>query len=104
WLVVQGNKVMPGVLDHYAARTGWSSQQMAGHPIAPRPGNLDAAVDDAPGTDHGAHGSFSERAHGMRDRRFIELVGHISRELVGSVRDRAAEVTRSRKLSHVRRR
>ena len=56
---IEGNKVAPGILDHYLGRTGYKSQQ-TGEPEDPkRPNNL---WDPVPG-DHGAHGSFDSRAH-----------------------------------------
>lgn len=60
---VQGNKILgtflPGLLDHYLARTGYTSQQ-TDEPVSPdRQNNLWEPV---PG-DHGAHGPFDDRAH-----------------------------------------
>jgi NAD(P)-dependent dehydrogenase (short-subunit alcohol dehydrogenase family) len=56
---IEGNKVAPGILDHYLGRTGYKSQQ-TGEPEDPkRPNNL---WDPVPG-DHGAHGTFDSRAH-----------------------------------------
>ncbi|HEX5081536.1 MAG TPA: SDR family oxidoreductase [Blastocatellia bacterium] len=53
-----GNKVAPGLLDRYLARTGYESQQ-TGEPADPnRPNNLWEPV---PG-DHGAHGVFDDRS------------------------------------------
>jgi NAD(P)-dependent dehydrogenase (short-subunit alcohol dehydrogenase family) len=53
-----GNKVAPGLLDHYLARTGYESQQ-TDEPADPnRPNNLWEPV---PG-DHGAHGAFDARS------------------------------------------
>ncbi|MGH9173685.1 MAG: SDR family oxidoreductase, partial [Vicinamibacterales bacterium] len=55
---IVGQKLIPGLLDRYLARTGFASQQ-ADYPVEPnRPDNL---YDPTPG-DHGAHGSFDERA------------------------------------------
>ena len=57
------NKVVPGILDRYLARTGYTSQQTS-EPVAPdRPDNLMQPVDGPPGTDHGAHGEFDRRSH-----------------------------------------
>ncbi|KMO73250.1 SDR family oxidoreductase [Mycolicibacterium chubuense] len=59
---VVGQRVMPAVLDRYLARTGYSSQQ-TGAPVDPdRPNNLWEPLDEDPGTDHGAHGSFDDRS------------------------------------------
>lgn len=60
---VLASRIAPGLLDRYLARTGYRSQQ-ASQPAEPwRPDNLDAPLDSAPGTDHGAHGSFDDRSH-----------------------------------------
>ena len=57
------NRVVPGLLDRYLGRTGYSSQQ-TGQPATPeRPDNLQQPVDGPEGTDHGAHGSFDDRSH-----------------------------------------
>jgi NAD(P)-dependent dehydrogenase (short-subunit alcohol dehydrogenase family) len=56
------NKVAPGLLDRYLARTGYSSQQ-TGQPRDPdRPANLWQPADRPEGHDYGAHGSFDRRA------------------------------------------
>jgi NAD(P)-dependent dehydrogenase (short-subunit alcohol dehydrogenase family) len=57
------NRVVPGVLDHYLARTGYSSQQTKQLAEADRPDNLQEPVDGADGTDHGTHGCFDDRSH-----------------------------------------
>jgi NAD(P)-dependent dehydrogenase (short-subunit alcohol dehydrogenase family) len=58
------NKFAPGLLDRYLARTGYSSQQTSEPADSDRPDNLVQAVDEPPGTDHGAHGHFDGRSHG----------------------------------------
>ena len=60
-LAVVANKVMPGVLDHYLARTGYRSQQTDEPEDPDRPYNLWQPI----AGDHGAHGTFDDRA---RDR------------------------------------
>ncbi|CAM3308529.1 SDR family oxidoreductase [Kibdelosporangium persicum] len=58
-----GDKIMPGLLDHYLARSGYASQQ-TGAPQDPRqPVNLWRPADDRSGTDQGAHGDFDDMAH-----------------------------------------
>ncbi len=54
------NKVFPGLLDHYLARTGYDSQQHDGPEDPNRPNNLWEPVDAE--KDHGTHGSFDLRA------------------------------------------
>ena len=55
---IVANKIAPGLLDHYLARTGYDSQQYDGPEDPNRPDNLWQPV---PG-DHGAHGAFDARA------------------------------------------
>jgi NAD(P)-dependent dehydrogenase (short-subunit alcohol dehydrogenase family) len=58
------NKVAPGLLDRYLARTGYRSQQ-TDQPRDPRqPANLWEAADGDGGHDFGAHGRFDGRSHG----------------------------------------
>jgi hypothetical protein len=56
---IVGNKIAPGLLDHYLGRTGYNSQQTHEPEDPNRPNNLWEPV---PG-DHGAHGVFDNRAH-----------------------------------------
>ncbi|MGI9103512.1 MAG: SDR family oxidoreductase [Terriglobales bacterium] len=61
WSAVEaifGNKLVPSFADHYLARTGYDSQQHDGPEDPNRPNNL---WEPLPG-DHGAHGSFDDRA------------------------------------------
>jgi NAD(P)-dependent dehydrogenase (short-subunit alcohol dehydrogenase family) len=59
-VAIVGNKIAPGLLDHYLARTGYDSQQYDGAEDRHRPDNLLEAVDAK--EDHGAHGAFDSRA------------------------------------------
>lgn len=61
---VLGQRLIPAVLDLYLARTGYSSQQTGQSADPDRPNNLWRPVDDEPGSDHGAHGSFDDRSTG----------------------------------------
>jgi NAD(P)-dependent dehydrogenase (short-subunit alcohol dehydrogenase family) len=68
-----GDKVAPGLLDHYLARTGYSSQQ-TGSPRDPhQPANLREPADDRSGTDQGAHGDFDfdEVAHERSPQQWV---------------------------------
>jgi NAD(P)-dependent dehydrogenase (short-subunit alcohol dehydrogenase family) len=60
-LTLWANAVVPGLLDHYLARTGFGSQQTDAYPQPEGHGNLFAPADDR--TDYGAHGVFDEQAH-----------------------------------------
>src|SRR5216110_1785418 len=55
---IVADKIAPGLLDRYLARTGYDSQQYDGAEDPNRPANLWQPV---PG-DHGAHGAFDSRA------------------------------------------
>lgn len=56
---IVGNKIAPGLLDWYLAKTGYDAQQ-TDEPVNPnRPSNLFEPV----AGDHGAHGIFDSRAH-----------------------------------------
>jgi hypothetical protein len=61
WSVVEaivGNKLVPSFADHYLARNGYEAQQHDGAEDPNRPNNLWEPV----AGDHGAHGSFDDRA------------------------------------------
>lgn len=68
-MTLLANTVAPALLDRYLARTGYDAQQTSsqGQPDrSDRRGNLWQPLDDAPGSDHGAHGVFDAAAH-IRD-------------------------------------
>ena len=75
---IEANKVVPGLLDRYLARTCYNGQQ-TNEPVKPdRPDNL---FEPVPG-DHGAHGIFDSRAHGSSaqfwettHRRWLSVAG-----------------------------
>jgi NAD(P)-dependent dehydrogenase (short-subunit alcohol dehydrogenase family) len=77
-VAVEGNKVFPGLMDHYLARTNYEAQQ-TDKPVQPdRRDNLWLPV---PG-DHGAHGTFDDRASDSSpqlwanmNRRWLALAG-----------------------------
>lgn len=58
-----GQRLIPGLLDHYLARMGYSAQQTQ-QPNGDRRHNLRHPLDDDPGEDRGAHGAFDSRATG----------------------------------------
>jgi hypothetical protein len=60
---ILANRVIPALLDRYLARTGYGSQQTGQREPADKPDNLWQPLDQAPGTDHGAHGEFDQQAH-----------------------------------------
>jgi NAD(P)-dependent dehydrogenase (short-subunit alcohol dehydrogenase family) len=58
-VAIEGNKIAPGMIDQYLARTNYEAQQTDEPVEADRHDNLWSSV---PG-DHGAHGSFDARSH-----------------------------------------
>jgi short-subunit dehydrogenase len=58
-LSIYGNQFIPGLLDRYLAKTGFSSQQTGERVSDGRPDNL---FEPAAG-DYGAHGVFNDKAH-----------------------------------------
>ncbi len=57
-LAILGQKLVPGVMDHYLARSAWEGQ-MTNEPVPE--GRADNLFEPVPG-DHGAHGVFDRRA------------------------------------------
>jgi NADP-dependent 3-hydroxy acid dehydrogenase YdfG len=72
---IVGNKIAPGMLDHYLGRTGYASQQTSQPEDPNRPDNLWRPV---PG-DHGAHGVFDSRAHSTS----LEVWTDLNRSWIG---------------------
>jgi short-subunit dehydrogenase len=72
WSTVEaivGNKLAPSFADRYLARHGYDAQQHDGPDDPGRPNNLWHPV---PG-DHGAHGSFDDRAHSFSLELWAEM-------------------------------
>jgi len=61
-LTILGNKVAPGLLDRYLARTGFTSQQTDDPRPADAPVNLWQPADGTGERDFGARGAFDDRA------------------------------------------
>ena len=64
-----GNKLAPSFADHYLARDGYDSQQHDGPENPNRPNNLWQPVSG----DHGAHGTFDERASSFSMELWLEM-------------------------------
>jgi short-subunit dehydrogenase len=64
---ITGNKIAPGLLDHYLGRTGYASQQTNEPEDPNRPDNLWAPL---PG-DRGAHGRFDRIAHEVSPQTWV---------------------------------
>ncbi|WP_217169203.1 SDR family oxidoreductase [Streptomyces sp. AC512_CC834] len=58
-----GQKLAPGLLDRYLARTGYDGQQTDRAVDPSRPVNLWKPPDDTAPDDYGAHGVFDDEAH-----------------------------------------
>ena len=82
---ILGQKIAAPLLDRYLARTGYDSQQTGQRAAPGRRSNLWRPVDQPPGTDEGAHGSFDDRARGHS--------GHVS--AAEAVESAGAAVTRA---------
>ena len=59
---IEGNKVIPGVLDRYLARKAYSGQQTDEPRDPDAPDNLWEPLDGNGGHDYGAHGEFDARS------------------------------------------
>ena len=59
---IVAQKIAAPLLDRYLARTGYDSQQTKEPADASQPTNLWQPVDQAPGSDRGAHGDFDDRS------------------------------------------
>ncbi len=71
-----GNKIAPGWLDRYLGKTGFDSQQTTEPEDKDRPDNLWNPVNG----DHGAHGTFDQRAHESS----LELKASFGRRWIGA--------------------
>jgi len=60
--------------------------------VEPRDGNLFEPLDDVRGSDHGSHGPFDDRSGRTVKTHFLRTLPTTMAEVVGSVRDRLAEV------------
>ena len=65
---IVGNKLAPGLLDHYLGNTGFKSQQTSEPEDPNRTNNLWEPVKG----DHGSHGSFDKQAHAMSYESWID--------------------------------
>jgi NAD(P)-dependent dehydrogenase (short-subunit alcohol dehydrogenase family) len=70
-VAIVGNKVAPGLDDHYLARTGFDSQQFDGAADPSRPCNLYTPVDED--RDFGAHGDFDAPASSQSVQLWTDL-------------------------------
>jgi hypothetical protein len=88
--LIQLDKVMPGVLDHFAARSTWDGQQTDKPADPERPGNLYEPLDDD--IDHGASGAFGDQDDGMLEPSFLRSLPSTAADLGGAMVDRCREI------------
>jgi len=62
WKAIEGNKLIPGVLDRYLASNAYAGQQTDEPRDPNQPDNLWEPLDGENGMDYGAHGVFDSRA------------------------------------------
>ncbi len=65
------NAVVPGLLDRYLARTGFSSQQTGERKPDDQAANLWEPADGPDGHDYGAHGAFDDRSHARSPQQWV---------------------------------
>lgn len=90
WMVVSLAQLMPGIGDHYMARSAVDGQLTDIDIGDGRSGNLYAPVDQD--VDHGAHGIFDDRAHGARTPSFLKTLPQQAKTLAAAAKARAMEV------------
>jgi hypothetical protein len=79
---------VPGILDHYVARTAIRTQQTRIDADPDRPGNLWHPVDDPPGSDRGARGIFGHLEGGVLQPRFRRTIPRQVKTVLRSTGDR----------------
>ncbi len=68
---LMANAVVPGLLDRYLGRTGFSSQQTGDLRADDQPANLWEPADGPGGRDFGARGAFDARAHAASPQQWV---------------------------------
>ncbi|MGV9303442.1 MULTISPECIES: SDR family oxidoreductase [unclassified Nonomuraea] len=91
-LTLVGERVAPGLLDRYLARTGQQSQLTADRPPT-GVANLWAPADEY--RDHGAHGTFDSRAHGRSPQAWLSRHRRSVLVALGAVAAGATVATRA---------
>jgi NAD(P)-dependent dehydrogenase (short-subunit alcohol dehydrogenase family) len=76
------NRVVPGLLDRYLARTGYGAQQTGQAVDQGRPDNLYEPVDRADGHDFGSRGEFDDRSHDRSPQLWLAQHARVSSGLV----------------------
>jgi NAD(P)-dependent dehydrogenase (short-subunit alcohol dehydrogenase family) len=92
---ITADKVAPGLLDRYLARTGYQSQQTDdGQPLR-GPGNLWQPLDQPPGHDFGAHGVFDGKAHSHSAQLWLSRHATAATGVAGALATAAALTART---------
>ena len=93
WKAIVANKLAPGLLDRYLAKTGYSGQLTKEPLPADAPANLFKTADG----DYGAHGRFDDRAHAVSyQAEASRHRGAIALGVIGCCAGLAALLTRMR--------
>jgi hypothetical protein len=86
---IMAQKFAAPLLDHYLGRTGYDSQQTKEPAVPGQPSNLWQPVDQPPGSDHGAHGSFDDKSRQRSDQlnvtERVEQAGDVVRRAFGAL-------------------
>jgi len=90
WMIVRLSQLVPGVADHYLARTGVDGQQTDEEIPEDRPDSLFEPLDD----DHdvGAHGIFGDQAGGVLQPDFLVTIPKQVFDLGASIVGRLGQV------------
>ena len=83
-LTILGNRIAPGLLDRYLARTGYKSQQTDRPADHDRPNNLWHPLDGPGGHDWGARGGFSGRSHDRSPQAWLSRHRLVAAGLAGA--------------------
>jgi NAD(P)-dependent dehydrogenase (short-subunit alcohol dehydrogenase family) len=86
---IMAQKFAAPLLDRYLGRTGYDSQQTKETAAPGQPSNLWQPVDQPPGSDHGAHGTFDARSRQRSDQlnvtERVEQAGYAVRRAFGAL-------------------
>lgn len=94
--ILLANKIAPGIIDHYVARTAVDSQQAEWASDPDRPANLWDPVDGKDGSDQGARGAFDDLEGGMLQRQALLGLPQQFVTVLRSTADRVGEVRETR--------
>ena len=97
---ILGNKIAPGLLDKYLAKSAFQSQQTAEPEDPTRPDNLWEPVDAH--EDHGAHGHFDGRSHRFSVQTWADLHRGTLGAVVGGAAGLAGALLVAARMSEAR--